>query len=311
MTQYASDIYANELNQGQAVPVPGSTMSAPGGIPAGAGALMHITYYTDPLCSWSWAFEPQWRRLRQECGSQLTWRYHMAGMISDWQQYSDPLNDVSRPVQMGPQWYQVRAASGMPLEERIWYEDPPASSYPGCVAVMAAQMQGSEAGERYLRLLREAVMLKRRNIARRDVHLAVAEELNSAYPSFDLDRFASDLQGPEVLGSFRESIKDARYHNINRFPTLIVRPAVGRAAILVGYRPYGALQSVLTTLVPSLSFVPATGGAAAFVHTWGSATAQEVAESVGIGRQEAEASLQALVDAGQAVRQGELFVAVE
>jgi predicted DsbA family dithiol-disulfide isomerase len=307
MTKIASSVNTNKAYQRQEQPISG--MSAPSAAPA--EALVHITYYTDPLCSWSWAFEPQWRRLRQECGAQLAWRYHMAGMIADWQQYSDPLNDVSRPVQMGPQWYQVRAASGMPLEDRIWYEDPPASSYPGCLAVMAAEMQGAAAGERYLRLLREAVMLKRRNIARRDVHLAVAEELHSVHPKFDAQRFASDLEDAAVLAGFREAIKDARYHNINRFPTLIVRPASGRAAILVGYRPYSALQSVLATLVPSLSFVPDGGDAAAFLRTWGSATAQEVAEMYGVTRQAAETSLQAVVDAGQAARQGDLFVAVQ
>jgi hypothetical protein len=29
--------------------------------------LAFIEYFTDPLCSWSWAFEAQWRRLRYEC----------------------------------------------------------------------------------------------------------------------------------------------------------------------------------------------------------------------------------------------------
>jgi predicted DsbA family dithiol-disulfide isomerase len=308
MNETASHIYAGQSNQRQEQPVSGSFAPSPGH--ESAGAVVHITYYTDPLCSWSWAFEPQWRRLREECGTQLAWRYQMGGMISDWQQYSDPLNDVSRPVQMGPQWYQVRAMSGMPLEDRIWYEDPPASSYPACIAVMAAERQGAAAGECYLRLLREAVMLYRRNIARREVRLAVAEELHAAYPSFDPNQFAADLDNPQVLEGFREAIKDVRYHNINRFPTLIIRPVSGRAAILVGYRPYSALQSVLTTLVPSLTFEPATCDAASYLRRWGSAAAQEFAEMAGISRHEAEKSLQIVVDAGQAVRQGDLFVAV-
>src|SRR5690242_21305745 len=28
--------------------------------------LLEVIYYTDPLCCWSWAFEPQWRRFLYE-----------------------------------------------------------------------------------------------------------------------------------------------------------------------------------------------------------------------------------------------------
>src|SRR5512143_835188 len=138
----------------------------------GCGAAVAVVCYTDPLCSWSWAFEPQWRRLRFEGGDRLAWRYRMGGMIPDWSRYSDPVNAVSRPLQMAPQWFEVRHVTGMPIDERIWFEDPPASSHPACIAVKAAELQSSEAAELYLRRLREAVMLDRRNIARREILLA-------------------------------------------------------------------------------------------------------------------------------------------
>ncbi len=300
--------HASVETQEQAVPAPGaSSRFVQEG--AAAGAELHVTYYTDPLCSWSWAFEPQWRRLRQECGDQLDWQYHMAGMISDWQQYSDPLNDISRPVQMAPQWYEVQAISGMPLEDRLWYEDPPASSYPGCIAVKAAERQGAEAGERYLRLLREAAMLQRRNIARRDVRVAIARELQALLPVFDADQFAADLDNPEVLESFRTDIKGARYLEISRFPTLVLQAAGDRKAILVGYRPYGALQEALVALAPTLHFTPAQGSAGDYLRTWGSATVQEVAEMYGLERQAAAEALDAAVAAGEAQQRGELYVA--
>lgn len=269
--------------------------------------LVHVIYYTDPLCSWSWAFEPQWRRLRQESEGQISWRYCMGGMIADWQQYSDPLNDISRPIQMGPQWAEVRAISGMPLEDRLWFEDPPASSYGACLAVKAAERQGAAAGERYLRLLREAAMLQRRNIARREVRLAVACELKALLPGFDPDQFAVDLDSPETADAFRADIKEARYHDISRFPTLVVQPAGGQAAILTGYRPYAALQSALAVLAPALVFASATGDAAEYLRTWGSATVQEIAEMYGLGRPTAAAALDAVVAAGQARQDGSLY----
>jgi predicted DsbA family dithiol-disulfide isomerase len=268
-----------------------------------------------------------------ECGDQIAWRYHMGGMISDWQQYSDPLNDISRPIQMGPQWYEVKALSGMPLDDRLWYEDPPASSYPGCLAVKAAEHQGVLAGERYLRLLREAAMLQRRNIARRDVRVALAHELQALLPSFDPGQFAADLDNPDVLEAFRGDIKEVRYRNITRFPTFILRPlaasaagapagasavagpsagagaAAGAAVLLVGYRPYAALHAAIAALAPALVFTPVSGTAEEYLHLWGSATVQEIAELYGWERPAAAAALQAAVTNGAAEQQGDLYLA--
>src|SRR4051812_28814571 len=63
--------------------------------------LVELTYYTDPLCPWSWAMEPHWRRLRFEFGGRIAWRYVMGGMVKDWRSYRDEINSVHRPSQMG------------------------------------------------------------------------------------------------------------------------------------------------------------------------------------------------------------------
>ena len=257
--------------------------------PDATTAPVAIDYFTDPLCSWSWAFEPQWRRLRYEFGGQLAWRYRMGGMLADWETFSDPLNSVANPAQMGLQWHQVRALTGMPFDERIWREDPPASSYPAGVALKAAELQGADHAERYLRRLREAVMLERRNIARQDVLLALATELAAASPAtetFDAARFRRDLTGAEALDAFREDLKLAQYRGIGRFPTLILRRAAGRGVIIVGYRPYAVLREALAAVGPELTPVRRAQDAASYIRHWGSATAQDVAEALGAPSEE-------------------------
>src|SRR6185312_7774677 len=115
---------------------------------------------------------------------------------ADWQSYCDPINSVSRPLQMAPLWFQVRRVSGMPIDEQIWLEDPPQSSYPACIAFKAAARQGPQYAEGYLRRMREGVMLERRNISRREVLMRIAEELahDTVYHAgFDLEHFRQDL----------------------------------------------------------------------------------------------------------------------
>jgi putative protein-disulfide isomerase len=247
-----------------------------------AGQTVEIAYHTDPLCCWSWAFEPQWRRLRYEYGDQLVWRYRMAGMIAAWDGYADPINAISRPAQMGPLWMQARRVSGMPIDDRIWIEDPPSSSYPGCLAVKAAGLQSALAAERLLRRLREAVMIERRNIARRDVILAVADELASGQPdSLDADRLRHDLEDRAALNALREDIKELRYLEIGRFPALTLRRPGGAGVIIVGYRSYDALLAALARVAPDLEPVRRALSRTEYEAYWGRCTARELDEALG------------------------------
>jgi predicted DsbA family dithiol-disulfide isomerase len=229
----------------------------------------------------------------------------MGGLIADWQSYNDPFNDIRNPAQMGPQWFQVHEMSGMPLDERIWQCDPPASSYPACIAVKAAERQGQAVAEVYLRRLREAAMMERRNIAHQDILLAVAEQ--AAHDSaertvLDLDRFRTDLHAPETVDAFRQDLRDAAYYGIGRFPTLILRRLDGRGIVLVGYRPYEVLCAALEHLVPGLRLspqIPQEDLAVAYVTHWHRVTACELSEVPGIAPTESAVLLKSLVAKGR------------
>src|SRR5438309_9692359 len=95
----------------------------------GTADRVSITYYTDPLCCWSWALEPQWRKLRYLFQNAITWRYVTGGLLPGWNQFTDGLNSVSRPAQMGPIWMEAAHISGMPINNQVWIRNPPASSY--------------------------------------------------------------------------------------------------------------------------------------------------------------------------------------
>ena len=266
-----------------------------------------VEYYTDPLCSWSWAFEAQWRYLRYLCAGRLKWRYRMGGLLADWHSYHDPFNDISKPSQVAPQWFQVCAISGMPLDEQIWNQDPPDSSYPACLAVKAAERQGQEVTEEYLRRLREAVMIERRNIARQDILLAVAQEMvrsSRVGKSFDLDRFHEDLASVEALEAFRQDLRDAAYYGIGRFPTLILYRSDGRGIILVGYRPFNALGAALEYFVPGVLRKPEGSPeeiAVAYVKYWQRVIARELIEVYGGDSDQASLLLDSLVARGTLV----------
>ncbi len=243
--------------------------------------LVEIVYYTDPLCCWSWGFEPQWRKLRYEFASQVTWRYCMGGLIPAWNNYHDVVNLIHRPIQMGPVWMDAGHVTGMPVYNRIWMEDPPASSYPACIAVKCAFLQSPDAGETYLRMLREAVMIEGHNIASLPVLESMAAKLSAADSGgFSFDVFNQDMKNENGLEAFRLDIAEVQQRNISRFPSLIFRAPQKTPIIITGYRPYSVLLSALTQIAPGLLPVRKANDVERYKQYWGSLTNREIGEAL-------------------------------
>ncbi len=162
-------------------------------------------------------------------------------MIPDWKTYNDPMNNVTRPLQMAPVWMHASQVSHTPIDYAIWHEDPPASSYPSCIAVKCAALQSAELEKLYLGKVREAVMIRKMNIAREDVLLTLAHELAEVAEDFDVKKFTNDLAQGKGKDAFRSDLQKAAFHKIGRYPTLTMTPSEGKGIIIVGYRPYNVL----------------------------------------------------------------------
>jgi putative protein-disulfide isomerase len=205
-----------------------------------------LTYYTDPLCCWSWGFEKTWQRLLSESAGKFQVRYVMGGMIRNWDTYKDPYNSISRPLQMGPVWMHAAQLTDTKINFDIWHKDPPGSSYPACLAVKTAALQSPAAEEFYLYKLREAVMIRQLNIAKQSVLFQVADEVALEIPEhFNSKQFRKDWAKEKAQLLFRSDLELVSMHKIGRFPTLTCTDRSGKGIILVGYRPYEVLRSDL------------------------------------------------------------------
>lgn len=210
---------------------------------------IEITYFTDPMCCWSWALEPHWKKLLSEYKDQIDYSYRMGGLLKDWDSFSDPLSAVSKPVQMGPVWMEAKYISGMPIQDNIWIQDAPSSSYPACIAVKSAAQQSKVAEEKFLYALWEAAMAKGRNTSKVEVILSVAEALSKEMPDvFSFEAFRKDFNSKASRQAFREDLEAAKRHSIARFPTMIMKNRTGKMLQITGYRPYEVLKEAIQVL---------------------------------------------------------------
>jgi len=205
-----------------------------------------ISFYTDPLCCWSWAFDQHWRRLLQNYSDQITYDYVMGGLISRWDNYNDPLNSVSKPIQMGPVWMHASEVTHVKMKHGIWATDPPHSSYPPSIAFKTVELQSKEAADEYLLIIRKALMEDAVNISKKENLFALAREINNL--EFDFATFESDWKAENGHKPFLQDLQKTKFYSIGRFPTLTFQNSDGDGIMITGYRPYVALNEAFLHL---------------------------------------------------------------
>jgi putative protein-disulfide isomerase len=197
-------------------------------------SAVHAWYYTDPACAWSWSIEPHVRRLTLALEGQLELTYVMAG-----------IRELAPGPEEAAEWLAASAASGMPVDVRLWLDGGPTTSYPACLAVKAAAEQGDPGG--YLRALREGFAFRRRRLDHAEAFESVARER----PELNLERMRVDLGSHAIMEAFGADLDRARavaeeHHSPERgrvkIPSIEFRGGDGEVHGAYGPAPYEAYR---------------------------------------------------------------------
>ena len=160
----------------------------------GLSMAVRVRCITDPACVWSWASEPGVRALMTEFGADLRWTFVMGGLAREM-----PAAGLAKP------WMQAAAESGMPTDPRVWHEGQMRSTYPACMAVIAAAEQAPDAGYKYLRALREGITCFGHKLDSTEALAGVAREAG-----LDVERFRIDLSSNAIVEAFGAQLEEAR-----------------------------------------------------------------------------------------------------
>ncbi|MFB6131156.1 MAG: DsbA family protein [Salinigranum sp.] len=195
-----------------------------------------IEQFDDPLNPRGWAVEPVRRRIELQYPD-ADWRLRPVGMVESWDAYDGAEVPGGRSG-MAAVCARLGETHPMPIDEYLWFDDPPTSSWPACRAVAAAAIQGAAPGRRLLRSLREATFLRRLSVDDDDVRASLIE----AVPGLDAQRVAEALANGEADERFeaaRSAAADldvpgaARTAGRCELPAFVVR-AAGEARAVSG-----------------------------------------------------------------------------
>lgn len=240
---------------------------------------VELRIYTDPACEQSWAAEPLLRRLLWEFGDSVSPRWVMGGL--------------SRTIEPGDHtkrlatWLEAAAESGMPCDPRLWLENPISSTYPACLAVVAAREQGSDAAGRYLRRLREGLLCGRKRLDHADALIAEAGPAG-----LDRSRFEIDLRSHAIVEGFGADLDEVRAGGGELpLPTVILNGTDGVRHEVRGVRPYAAYRDAALAAGATSAPAGSAPDAPAVIARFGRCATREIAELTGRPRPVVEAEL--------------------
>jgi predicted DsbA family dithiol-disulfide isomerase len=211
-----------------------------------------VDYWSDPLCIWAFVAQPRLEAVLDHHGPALDLRYRIVPVFgSVIQRFATGSWSEKGPAGKAEVTRRVARQHGREdVSGRVWVDDAPASSWASGVAVKAAQglerdeetAAGSAAA--YLLRLREAFFLEDRNIARRAVQLAVAEEVG-----LPAGALATRLDAGTALAALFEDFEDKEAVGIPGSPTWIFD---GGRARLYGNFDETILHATVDALVRGL-----------------------------------------------------------
>ena len=155
-----------------------------------------VTVLTDPYCPWSWAAEPQLRRLQVEFGAALRFTFVIVGL----KRRIEPADAAALAYDTA----EAAAESGMPADPRVFLRDPPSSTHPAGLAVAAVSEQGDPGP--FIRRLREAILLERRRMDTAPALLDAARETGG----LDLERLRVDFGSNAIVERFGADLERGR-----------------------------------------------------------------------------------------------------
>jgi putative protein-disulfide isomerase len=176
-----------------------------------------VTIFTDPFCPWSWAAEPQLRRLAVEFGTSLAYTFVIVGL----RRTIEPADGA----RLAGECVDAAAESGMPVDPRVFLRDPPKSTHPAGLAVAAVAEQGDPAP--FLRRLREAILLEGRRMDTAPALLDAARETGG----LDVERLKVDFGSNAIVERFGADLERGRGVRTPAF-------AFGDGPRVEGYGPY-------------------------------------------------------------------------
>ncbi len=267
--------------------------------------IVDVVHFTDAGCPWCYSAEPVRIALEERYGGQLRWRHVQVGVHES---AATTTEQGYTTAGLAEGYRKIHERYGMPFcaQERPRLM----GTWAGARAVKAAELQGSETGERLLRRLRLAWFTELRALDEPAELCRLAADV----AGLDIARFEQDLTTPSITAAFARDRAEARQpdpvalalektsegeQGTRHSTPSYVFSTGGRSVSVPGFQPREAYEVALQNLAPALERRRPTD-AAGFLgrHAGQPFATVEVAAAIGRSARTAAGQLQRLAVQG-------------
>ena len=242
---------------------------------------LEISHFTDPLCFWCYAMEPEIRKVRVLLDDQLEYHIVMGVLSSDVHDIigDDEESGVRYELYRAMLASHFRAAAetvGMPLslDEIMTHGPEDLVSLPLSLAYCAMRLIDENIAEAYLRRMRECVYAEGRSLSSIEDQVELAAE----FP-IDVEQFRANLESEEAARILQEGITRCQLYGISAYPTLIMSYGENRIGVQ-GYRSFEELRQAIAMVTQGEIILSdaefSTHAVEAYVDRFGKAAAREI-----------------------------------
>ena len=256
---------------------------------------IRIIYFMDPICSYCWGLSSILRRLLLEYGDQFTIETHMGGLMPPGG-FDKSDEEYMSNADLAKLWDEAREYIAMPINGKVWLDNPLDSSFVAGIAYKSALYQNSDKASKLLRLLQEKLFVESLDISNLDLVCNFAEEVG-----LDSELLRKDFKG-SGKDAFDKDIELLYKLEVQLFPTLFFYNASGEYKVIDNLHPYEAYEKVLQELKPGLQKRAYVHDVPTLLNYFGSMTLNDLVVLLNISQAEAELSLNKLVQEGLALR---------
>ncbi|MCE7794859.1 DsbA family protein [Salipaludibacillus sp. CUR1] len=177
---------------------------------------VEIYVFIDPLCPECWSLEPVIKKLQMEYSNYFKITTFLG---NEMRSLNSPCGKQYKSIveEMAKSYNETACRTGMPCDGDVWYENAMTTPYSAILAIKASELQGKAIGSKYLRRVREALFLHKKNIASEDVLISCAEKVEG----MDVGEFAKDLHSEVAKKALHGDSKTTKEMDVDALPTMI------------------------------------------------------------------------------------------
>ena len=187
-----------------------------------------LYYIFDPMCSWCYAFQPNWLALQDHLPNNVSVVYVVGGLAPD---SDEPMSSEMRE-KIQKIWSHIECVvPRTQFNHEFWKVNTPVrSTYSACRAILAAKDQGGEYVLPMLQTIQKKYYQDAKNPSLQTVLHSCALEIG-----LDGDQFSQDLTSDKIELKLQNDIKKARSLGGNSFPTLCLVHQNKQFPIVIDY----------------------------------------------------------------------------